>query len=121
MARTGKWSVALTRTGKTAAGSPSYRVSPIVPIKPGQKWHAEAWARGNATTGTTQVAVSWFDAKDAWIGGATSATLPTGTVNWTKLSVDSTAPAGATSMQVHLKSGGNTGTVWFDDVAMSMS
>lgn len=120
-ARTGKWSVSLTNAGKSASGSPSYRVSPITPVQPGQKWHAEVWARGNAATGNTQVALSWFDANDKWLGGASSAGLAPGTTNWTKLTVDSTAPAGTASLQVHLKSGGNTGTVWFDDAAMSVA
>ena len=121
VARTGKWSVRLANTGKTASGSPSYRVAPITPVQPGQKWHTEVWARGNAATGTTQIALSWFDASDRWLGGASSALLPAGTTGWTKLTVDATAPAGTASLQVHLKSGANTGTVWFDDVAMSVS
>ncbi|BCJ46009.1 hypothetical protein GCM10010168_49570 [Actinoplanes ianthinogenes] len=120
-ARSGKWSVMLTNTGKTAAGSPSYRVAPIAPVQPGQRWHAEVWARGKSETGSTQIALSWFDVNDRWIGGAASADLPSGTSDWTRLSVDGAAPAGAASVQVHLKSGANTGSVWFDDVALSVS
>ncbi|GAB2619929.1 hypothetical protein Aab01nite_34130 [Paractinoplanes abujensis] len=121
MARTGKWSVSMTNTGKTAAGSPSYRVAPITPVKAGQKWHGEVWARGNAATGTNTIALSWFDANDKWLGGASSTWLPVGTTGWTKLVVDGAAPAGSASMQVHLKSGENTGTVWFDDAVISAS
>ncbi len=120
VARNGKWSVSFANTGKSASGSPSLRVSPITPVQAGQKWHAEVWARGNAATGTTQIALSWFDANDTWLGGASSAALAPGTTGWTKLTVDSPAPAGVASLQVHLKSGANTGTVWFDDVAMSV-
>jgi hypothetical protein len=121
VARSGKWSVTLKNTGKTAAGSPSYRVAPIVPVQAGQKWHAEVWARGNAATGATQIALSWFDSANRWLGGASSAGLPAGTTGWTKLTVDQVAPAGAASLQIHLKSGANTGAVWFDDVAMTVS
>ncbi|MGK5678344.1 cellulase family glycosylhydrolase [Actinoplanes sp. URMC 104] len=121
MARTGKWSVSMTNTGKTAAGSPSYRVSPVTPVKSGQKWHGEVWARGNAATGTTQIALSWFDVNDKWLGGASSTWLPVGTTGWTKLVVDGVAPAGSTSMQVHLKSGENKGTIWFDDAVITAS
>ncbi|GIE95262.1 glycosyl hydrolase [Paractinoplanes rishiriensis] len=121
VARTGKWSVALTNTGKTAAGSPSYCVAPIVPVVAGQRWTAEVWARGNAATGATQIALSWFDANGKWLGGASSAALANGTTAWTRLTAAATAPAGTASVQVHLKSGGNTGTVWFDDVAMSVA
>jgi len=120
-AHTGKWSVMLTNTGKTSAGSPSFRLAPIQPVQAAQKWHGEVWVKGNAATGTTQIAVSWFDINDKWLGGTNSASLPTGTTGWTKLSVDGVAPAGSVSMQIHLKSGANTGTVWFDDVAISAS
>ena len=34
------------------------------------------------------------------------------TVTW----LNATAPAGAVSAQIYLKSASNTGTVWFDDV-----
>jgi hypothetical protein len=121
VAHTGKWSVSLANTGKSVSGAPSYRVAPITPVQAGQKWHAEVWARGNAATGTTQIALSWFDANDKWLGGASAAALAGGTTGWTKLTVDAAAPAGSASVQVHLKSGANTGTVWFDDVAISMS
>jgi hypothetical protein len=121
-ARTGKWSISMTNTVKNAAGSsPSYRVAPITPVQAGQKWHGEVWARGNAATGATQIAVSWFDINDKWLGGGASASLPAGTTGWTRLTVDGVAPAGSASMQIHLKSGENTGTVWFDDVLITSS
>jgi hypothetical protein len=120
-ARSGTWSVSLTNTGKSAAGSPSFRVAPITPVYSNQKWHGEVWARGNAATGTTQISLSWFDLADRWIGGASSAALPVGTTNWTRLTVDGIAPAGSASMQIHLKSGDNKGTVWFDDVVVTAS
>jgi hypothetical protein len=120
-AHSGKQSISFTRTGKDASGAPSIRVAPITPVQPGQKWHAEVWAKGSAATGQTQVALSWFDANDKWLGGASSANLPTGTTGWTKLSIDGIAPAGSASLQVHLKSGDNSGTIWFDDFSIGNS
>jgi hypothetical protein len=120
-AHTGKWSVSLAATGKTSAGTPSYRVAPIQPVQSGQKWHGEVWAKGTNATGTNQIALSWFDINDKWLGGGSSAALPAGTTGWTKLSIDGVAPAGSASMQIHLKSGDNTGTVWFDDVSVTAS
>jgi hypothetical protein len=108
-----------TRTGKNDSGAPSFRVSPITPVLPGHKWHGEVWAKGTAATGSSQIALSWFDINDSWLGGATSASLPLGTTGWTKLSIDGTAPAGSASMQIHLKSGDNSGTVWFDDLVVT--
>jgi hypothetical protein len=121
VAHTGKWSISFANTGKSAAGAPSMRVAPITPVQAGQKWHGEVWARGNAATGTTQISLSWFDINDKWLGGVSSATLPVGTTSWIKLAVDGVAPAGSASMQVHLKSGDNKGTIWFDDVALASS
>jgi hypothetical protein len=79
------------------------------------------WVRGNGATGGNQIALSWFDANDKWLGGVSSAGLPVGTTTWTKLSVDGIAPTGSASLQIHLKSGDNSGTVWFDDVSISNS
>ena len=120
-AHSGKWSITFTRTSKDPSGAPSIRVAPITPVQSAQKWHGEVWVKGNAATGQTQIALSWFDANDKWLGGASSASLPVGTTNWTKLSVDGVAPAGSASMQIHLKSGDNSGTIWFDDVSVSNS
>ena len=63
--------------------------------------------------------MSWFDINGAWIGQNLSNRLPTGNSSWTKLVVETVAPAGAASVQLHLRSGDNTGTVWFDGVAVS--
>lgn len=120
-AHTGKWSISFTGTDKDASGAPSIRLAPIAPVRAGQKWHGEVWAKGSAATGQTQIALSWFGISDNWLGGVSSASLPAGTTGWVKLSVDGIAPAGATSMQIHLKSGANSGTAWFDDFAVSNS
>ena len=52
------------------------------------------------------------------MGKTRSAPLPMGTTDWTQLKVAGRAPAGAVCYQIHLKSAGNSGTVWFDDVAV---
>jgi hypothetical protein len=121
-AHTGSWSISLTNTVKDDSNaSPSYRVAPITPVQAGQKWTGTVYAKGSNATGTSQIALSWFDANDKWLGGSSSPSLANGTTGWTKLTVTGTAPTGAASLQVHLKSGDNTGTVWFDDVAFTVS
>ncbi|MFC7534342.1 glycosyl hydrolase [Actinoplanes sp. GCM10030250] len=117
--RTGKYSAKFSRTTRTSSGLPSLVTSPVTPVQAGYRWRAEAYARGTAATGITEIALSWFDVNGKWISQNTSNRLPAGTTGWTKLVVETVAPAGATSVQLHLKSGDNTGTVWFDDVAMS--
>ncbi|WP_045742843.1 cellulase family glycosylhydrolase [Actinoplanes rectilineatus] len=118
-ARTGTSSVRFTRTERTATTIPSVRVSPITPVQAGQSWHAEAWARGQNVTGSNEMALSWFDINDKWLGQNSSKQVAKGTSGWTRLTVDAVAPAGATSVQLHLKSGDNDGSVWYDDVAIS--
>ncbi|WP_433793990.1 cellulase family glycosylhydrolase [Actinoplanes sp. CA-252034] len=119
VARSGAKSVRFSGTTRTAAGLPSLVTSPITPVQAGYRWRAEAFARGVNATGITEIALSWFDVNGKWISQNTSNRLPAGNSSWTKLVVEGAAPAGATSVQLHLKSGDNTGSVWFDDVAVS--
>jgi hypothetical protein len=119
MPRTGSNSLKFAGTTRTSAGLPSMRTAPITPVQPNYKWRAEAYARGFNATGVTEISLSWFDANGKWLSESTSNRLPTGNTGWTKLVVDTTAPAGAASVQLHLKSADNTGTVYFDDVAIS--
>ncbi|GIE76243.1 hypothetical protein Aph02nite_21930 [Actinoplanes philippinensis] len=119
VARTGAKSARFAGTGRTTAGLPSLVTSPITPVQAGYRWRAEAYARGVNATGITEIALSWFDVNGKWISQNTSNRLPAGNSSWTKLVVEAAAPAGATSVQLHLKSGDNTGSVWFDDVAVS--
>jgi hypothetical protein len=117
--RSGHNSARFAGTTRTSAGLPSLAVSPITPVQPGHRWRAEAWARGASATGTTEITLSWFDANGKWVGQHSSNRLPAGTTAWTRLAVETVAPAQAAGVQLHLKSGDNRGTVWFDDVAMS--
>ncbi|MFI1988964.1 glycosyl hydrolase [Actinoplanes sp. NPDC020271] len=118
-ARTGTYSLKFAGTTRTSAGLPSMRTAPITPVQPNYKWRAEAYARGFNATGITEISLSWFDANGKWLSETTSNRLPVGNTTWTKLVVDTVAPAGAASVQLHLKSADNSGIVYFDDVAMS--
>ncbi|BCJ42092.1 hypothetical protein GCM10010168_65300 [Actinoplanes ianthinogenes] len=118
-AHTGSWSAKFSGTTRADGGLPSIRIAPVAPVRPGQTWRAEAWAKGQNATGTSEIALSWFDANDRWLGQTSSKRVAAGTTGWTKLTVTATAPAGAASVQLHLKSGDNRGSVWFDDVTLS--
>ncbi|HWS39245.1 MAG TPA: cellulase family glycosylhydrolase [Actinoplanes sp.] len=118
-ARTGTKSARFSNTTRNGSNLPSLLTSPITPVQGGQQWHAEAYASGVSATGITEVALSWFDINGTWISQNTSNRLPAGTTAWTRLFVDAVAPATATSVQLHLKSGDNTGTVYYDDVLIT--
>lgn len=119
MPRTGRYSAKFSGTTRTTAGLPSLVTAPITPVQPGYRWRAESYARGINATGTTEMSLSWFDANGKWLSQSVSNRLPTGNTTWTKLVIEAVAPEGAAGGQLHLKSGDNSGTVWFDDVAMS--
>jgi hypothetical protein len=118
--RTGGASARFSQTVRNGSSLPSIRTSPVDPVRAGQTWHAEAWARGAGVTGSNEIALSWFDINDRWLGQTSSKQVAKGDSDWTRLTVDAVAPAGATSVQLHLKSGDNRGTVWFDDVELSL-
>ncbi|MFC4068251.1 glycosyl hydrolase, partial [Actinoplanes subglobosus] len=121
VSRTGGWSARFSGTARSGSSLPSIRTSPVDPVRAGQTWHAEAWARGAGVTGSNEIALSWFDINDRWLGQTSSKQVAKGNSGWTRLTVDAVAPPGATSVQLHLKSGDNKGTVWFDDVALSIT
>ncbi|MEV6301136.1 glycosyl hydrolase [Actinoplanes sp. NPDC051861] len=117
--RTGTKSAKFSGTTRVGSNLPSLLTSPITPVQPGYLWRAEAYARGVAATGITEISLSWFDINGTWLSQNTSNRLPTGNTSWTKLVVETAAPANAAGVQLHLKSGDNTGTVYYDDVAVS--
>ncbi len=119
VAHAGTHSVRFSGTGRDMRGLPSLRISPVTPVQGGQSWSASAWACGLDATGTTEITLSWFDDRGQWIRQDRSARLPRGTTDWTRLTVDAVAPEDAAGVQLHLKSGDNAGSVWFDDVSLS--
>ncbi len=119
--RTGAGAIFFKGTSRSASALPSVKVSPTVPVRAGQAWHGEVWARGTAATGISQLALSWFDAAGNYLGQHSSAQVAAGDSPWTLLKADAKAPTNAAALQIHLKSGDNSGTVWFDDVAISVS
>jgi hypothetical protein len=113
----GSDSVSLSRTAGTSVLAPAFYTEPIVtPTHADQSFQASVWARGSASTGFNRIAIAWFSASGTYLGGSESTGLPVGNPGWTKLTVNSNAPPGATWEQIHLKSSGNSGTVWFSDV-----
>jgi len=117
VAHSGSASVSLSRTGGNSSAIPSFFTSPIVvPLRTGEHFTAGVWAKGQSATGLNAVAIAWFDIAGNYLGNSVSSPLPLGTTGWTHLIVTSAAPANGAYAQVHLASGQNAGTVWFDDV-----
>ena len=114
-------SVRFSRTGTPAGGVPSIMIEPTLPIVAGQTWSVSGWARGTSATGYSRIGITWFDRKGTYMFNSESVGVPQGTSAWQQLRVSVRVPVGAASMLVGLRSAGNSGTVWFDDIAVSVS
>ncbi len=114
-------SVRLAGTRSGQAGAPSFSLVPTQPAIPGQLWSISAWAKGTSVNGVAQLSVSWFSADGAYLGETSSSPLPSGNPSWTQLVVRTRVPAHAAAIQLFLKSYNVSGTVWFDDVNITVS
>jgi hypothetical protein len=113
-------SVTLNATTGDSTGTPSFYAPIIInPLHAAEQFRCSVWAKGTASTGSNVLSISWFNATGGYISASTSPALAAGTTGWTQLSVNATAPAGAATSQIFLKSANNTGQVWFDDVTAS--
>jgi hypothetical protein len=85
-------------------------------LTPGETFRASAWAKGLDATGTTQIALAWFNYANQYIGNSVSPALAPGTTGWAHLVCSASAPDGAAYAELSLQSYGNAGTVWFAGV-----
>jgi hypothetical protein len=118
VAHSGQASARLGMTAGAGSAAPAYVISPIAPLLPGQRYRASAWARGRDATGATRLALFWFNASGQPVAVTASGALPPGTTPWQLLSVTASVPPAAAYVEIHLESALNSGTVWFDDVAL---
>lgn len=113
-------SVRLSGTGTSADGDPAYVATPVVqPTAADEDFEMTAWAKGENATGQNRIAICWFDANGTYLSETDSPIMATGTTDWQQLTVTSKAPSGAAYELIYLKSGGNTGTVYFDDATFA--
>jgi hypothetical protein len=118
VAHTGHASARISHSDSSPTMVPAFFTTPVDDsIVPRALYTVSAWARGEDATGDTHISIAWYDADHHYVKQTRSAPLPTGTTGWTQLTVSGRAPAGAVCYQIHLKSEGNSGTVWFDDVS----
>jgi hypothetical protein len=93
-------------------------IPPVPWVTPGATLTLSAWVRGEGATGTTQVSIRYYDGARHQIAQEDSAPLGRGTVDWTQLSLASVVPPTASYVRIILSSDGDSGRVWFDDVAL---
>jgi hypothetical protein len=113
-------SVRLTDTRRSPLGAPGYELVPVNAPTFRSLWTLSAWAKGTDVNGTVQIALAWFHSDGTYLGSSNSKPLLYGNPGWKKLTVRERVPLGAASVRVFLKSGNVTGSVWFDDVSISV-
>lgn len=121
-----QWDNTTSHTGaacvKFAAttGTPQLWTSPTsCHVTPGQTVTATAWAKGASSTGTNVVSMDFYSLAGTFVGEIGSNALANGSPGWTQLTATGTVPASAAYARIYLKSGSNSGTVWFDDVTFT--
>ena len=114
-------SVRLSNTHTSQAGSPAFTLVPTQPAIQGQLWTVSVWAKGINVNGTARLSLSWFNSAGVYLSESSSKPLPQGNPSWTQLVVRTRVPPDATSIQLSLKSSDVAGTVWFDDVQITVS
>jgi hypothetical protein len=87
----------------------------------GQTLTLSAWARGESATGTSEIAIRYYDGDRHQIAQGDSLPLPPGTTDWAQLTLQTVVPATASYVRIILSSDGNSGRVWFDDVTLDRS
>lgn len=126
VARTGKSSIRLTGTSKTAHGEWSNRWTGWernwgnVAATPGTRYRLSAWAKGSALAGPgAAVRLMFLDAEGAPIPRAHVQSAPVSVSSaWTRLTAAAVAPPAARSVQFALRLEG-PGKAWFDDITLA--
>jgi Cellulase (glycosyl hydrolase family 5) len=114
-------SIRLSDTPRGKGKASAFFLVPTDPAIPGQLWTVSVWATGINVNGVAQLSLAWFDPAGAYLGETNSGPLPSGNPPWTQLVVRAQVPPGAAAIQLFLKSSGVAGTVWFDNVQITVS
>ena len=103
----------LSQTRQQGGGVTSWYTTPSQAVRPGQAWRVSVLGRGTDVSGLNDVTLAWFDGSGRWLGNTSSKPLAPGSTGWRSLAAFGSPPAGTASVQVHLRSSGNYGTVYF--------
>jgi hypothetical protein len=118
----GAASASVAAVGGRATFRASLSTIPPVPwVVEGETLTLSAWVRGEGATGTTQLILRFYDGSRRQIAESASAPLAPGTTDWTQLALVQVVPAGSSYVRIVLSCDGNSGRVWFDDVALDRS
>ena len=112
--RNGSTCVSISKSTSPAA----WDASPV-PVDPDKTYTLTAWVKTRDATGRNVVALYWYNGNMWTCIGTPGTESITGTRDWTKVTVSAKPPRDAALVRVNLISEDNTGTTFFDDVALT--
>jgi hypothetical protein len=110
-------SIAAVGGGRTFRATLS-SIPPVPWVSAGEPLTLSAWVRGENATGTTRISLRYYDGARRQIAQDDSSPLAPGTTDWTQLTLVTVVPPTASYVRIILSSDGDSGRVWFDDVAL---
>jgi len=117
LVRTGSQSLCFAGTGGHASAVPS--VTQQLPVlTSGERFTVTTYVDRLSPTGFERVALAWFGSSGQYLGQIESA-LATSSNSWQPLTVTGAAPAGASTVQVHLKAAYESGRACYDDTTIT--
>jgi hypothetical protein len=117
MSYNGGQSLCFSNTGGTSAKLPSVEQGLPV-LSSNEVFTVTAWINRTSSTGNDRISIAGFNSSDQYIGETDSAAATT-TGNWQELSATGMVPQGISSVQIHLKTGNQTGTACWSDVSIT--
>ncbi|MDQ1747668.1 MAG: hypothetical protein QOD07_1931 [Frankiaceae bacterium] len=115
--RTGLQAVCFSGTGGRATAVPSV-MQKLPVLTAGERFTVTTYVDRIVPTGAERVALAWFGSAGQYLGQAESPRADASNV-WQPLTVSATAPAGASTVQVHLKAPYESGRACYDDTAIT--
>jgi hypothetical protein len=112
----GSHQIYLIGTGGTSSRVPAFEQE--FPTVSCAKASLSVYVRLSGATGSTRASIAWFN-NLSYLGQTESPMLSNANTGWQHITLNSAKLAGATTMQVHLKSQGNAGTAAFSDIAVT--
>lgn len=97
----------------------AWDASPI-PVYEGEQYRLTGWMKTKDATGVNTIAIYWYNGSQWGVVGTVPAKALTGTHDWTEVSIVGVVPRDAALVRVNLISENNKGTVWFDDVTLTL-
>ena len=117
----GSAALVMTGTETLPDGMTSWYARPVRPVQAGQSWRIRVNARSMSATGQTTLAIAWYDGEGDYLGLDTSPKLVNTTVGWQELVLVAAPRPGSGAARIHLRSAGNSGTVYFSNPSWTVT